>query len=159
MFYYSVDELMYDVNRVALLPNIEELRSPCIKHIQTVYRKVGVDKIKIPTVASYSVNNGTIVLPETVYKVNDVGINGIGLRETRTEDGTFGSWSISFKQDGNKLRLSNNYNNQEVAVSYWSLPVDENNELLIDNRIYDAVVAYCRAQELMVKSSNTKQER
>lgn len=159
MYYYSIDELIEEVNRVALLPNTEVLRSPCIGHVQTVYRKVGSDKVKIPAVAYFTVTNGTVELPKTVIKVVDCALGTFDLNDT-DDDGTFADYdAIPHRQDGNKLRLNNNYNGQTVSVSYWSLPVDENGVILIDDRIYDAVKAFCKGEELLIKSSNVKQER
>jgi len=165
MHYESIDTLIEDVNRVALLPNPEELRIPCVRHVQAVYKKVGVDKINLFFEEAFQVKNRTVVLPPRVYKALDV------LRPKQpgpywgVHEGLYEydhSFSLSkqrsaYRLDGNKIRFSEDW--EEVVIIYQSLPINEEGELLIDSRIYDACVAYCRGQELLVKASNTKQER
>ncbi len=169
MSYDSIDDLIYEVNRVALLSDPEILRAPCIRHVQDVYKKVGYVS-QIHKEELYYVSNMSVRVPETTLRIVDVRYNPF---EGRTHKSQFvgmvqklGGHRISsmsyepnnYDVEGNKIRFFSSHI-REVLVLRETLPTDESGMLLIDSRIYSACVAFCRAEELMVKASNTKQER
>lgn len=167
MYFNSIDDLIYEVNKVALLPDAEVLRLPCIRYAQQVYKKVGYNKISLWFEEQFDVVNMSITLPITVYKVDDVLWNPTNDTEynpryyigmyAKSIQGS-GAGRPMYRVEGNKIRFFSEHVKQ-VKVVYQSLPVNDEGELLIDDRIYDACVAFARGEELMVKSSNTKQER
>lgn len=169
MNYDSIDDLIYEVNRVALLSDPEILRAPCIRHVQDVYKKVGYSS-QIQVEELYYVTNMSLRLPETTLRIVDVRYNPfdattdknqfIGMKQ-KLNGHRLSSMRYEpndYEVDGNKIRFFSKHI-KEVLVLRQTLPVDESGMLLIDSRIYSACVAYCRGEELMVKASNTKQER
>lgn len=171
MSYETIDDLIFEVNRVALLPDAEILRRPCIRHVQTVYRKVGNITTAREKKDVFMVKHATVQVPETTLKIIDVKYNPSRLedfnvdgympmieklRGSRMSDRNRGA--NLYEVDGNKIRFFSDLI-WMVEVTRELLPMDEEGNLLIDSRIYDACVAFCRGEELMVKASNTKQER
>ncbi len=163
MEYRSIGDLIEEVNEVVRKPDSGSLRRACIRHVQAVYQKVGLDKFRQRVFWPVEPQGNTIVLPNTVYKVEDVRYCGVGLLE-KTSETYFQSWpyqsylgyALAFAIDGNKIRLSSPVD--EVLVVYLSLPIDSSGELLVDSRIYDAAVNYCQGQLLLAKGSNVKQD-
>lgn len=166
MEYIDIETLIHDVNKIARHSDPEVLRSSCIRHVQTVYRLIGLDIFKQRKVYVTKPDANTVVIPPSVMKVEDVRWCGMGLRERMFDDDCTDRWpyrygfynfdQLSYKVMGNKIRLSRPVD--EVAVVFISLPVDGKGEIVIDSRMYDATLNYCIGQELMAKASNVKQD-
>ena len=171
MSYETIDDLIYEVNRVALLPDAEVLRKGCIRHVQTVYRKVGNVVSGIERDDVFIPRHMSVQVPETTLKIMDVKyttrVNSElkafeympmveRLRGSRMSDYNYGP--TLYEVDGNKIRFFSDAVKQ-VLVKRELLPTDDEGNLLIDSRIYDACISFCRGEELMVKASNAKQER
>lgn len=155
MYYMTIDDLLEDVNRVVQMPNQEDLRNALVRHTITVYRKIKIKEPQVIEIYTVDTKNKTIVLPQSVYKVYDVGLdcgnNFDSHRLLFPEERR-----IPYRVDKNKIRFSEDL--KGVSVALITLPKDDDGNLLIDERIYDAVLNYCIGQELLVKSSNVKQD-
>lgn len=163
----SIDDLIVQVNRVALQPDSEVLREPCILNVVEVYKKVDYEDLAVKE-DILPVKNGIIQLPVTCLKVQDVRqrIHGrdkeddesyqIGMIKSTSRDRLV--TQLSFREEAGKLKFVNKELDY-VKIIYDSLPTDERGEIVIEEFMFMACVHYCRFQEMLVKSSNTKQER
>lgn len=163
----AITELMTDVNRVAQLPDVEALRGPLIRYVVEVYKKVGYRSFQTEK-SKFTVVNKSISLPVATVKVFDVKttVNGeVGEKDSEYYVGCILASPLSrvvtdlhCKIYNDKIKfLSSKI--KSVIVEYGMLPCEDTGEILIDEDIYSACVAYCSYQELLIKSSNTKQER
>lgn len=163
----SIDDLILQVNRVALQPDSEVLRESCILGVVEVYKKVDYEDLAVMD-AILPVKNGIIQLPSTCLKVQDVRqrIHGrdskdvesyqVGMISSNSRDRT--TTQLSFRIEGSKIKFVNKELDY-VKVIYDSLPTDERGEIVIEEFMFMACVHYCRFLEMLVKGSNTKQER
>lgn len=163
----SIDDLIVQVNRVALQPDSEVLREPCILNVVEVYKKVDYEDLAVVE-GIFFVKKGIVELPVTCLKVQDVRqrIHGRDKEDTEAyQIGMIGSTSrdrivtpLSFRIEGSKIKFVNKELDY-VKVIYDSLPTDDRGEIIIEEFMFMACLHYCRFQEMLVKSSNTKQER
>lgn len=155
MFYYTIDDLLTQVNEVVQKPDVQSLKIAAIGHVIDVYRKVCSSKTY--EVKQFSINpmGDEINLPKNIHRLVDVGIGCRGL----VESGScfYNGKKVTFKQFGNKLRFSCKVDD-DVTIVAEMLPQSEDGELMIDSRIMTACVNYCISKFLLSKSANVKQD-
>lgn len=157
MAFYSVDDVIVEVNKIVMKSDPQSLRSSIIRHIQAVYQKLGVDTFRKRITVLAKPQGNVIILPHSVFKVEAVW-DSYGIIP-QNEDSIIIDWSrhrrLSYSVDNNRIRLSKP--EQQVLVTYITLPIDEKGEIVVDYRIFDATVDYCVGQELLAKGANVKQ--
>ena len=169
--YHPLDDLLYEVNRVAKAPTVEDLRESVTRNLIDVYKKVDSPSLLQGDVHHYEQSDSSsFKLPKyCILPLNLIA--GRMQQESFDEMGKYIGYArvnqmghpVNFKHSGDKIwitggfgsyaRLSNPpqyYSNLPLTLSYWRIPLDDAGVPLVDDRIWSAAKYYCWAEEALI---------
>lgn len=154
MAHYSLDELLEEVNKVALKPSAETLRSSVTKDLIHVYRRIGSEALFHPGVLNIAPTDYQYVdLPETMIRLIDVkvghsGVDDMGVTRIINRFGKMvaGQSFTAYTEQEKRLWFDEGSLRTPLTATYWSVPVNRKGAPLVDDRIWKAAVLYCQSE-------------
>lgn len=146
-----------DLNEELNEPNPEILRRRCIRHARVVYDRVDSNgRLITPTYKVYSGHNGVINIPDEVKNVLEVFHGDVHDASMHTD--FINVPRVQFRQDRIQNKLFINTDGL-VTVKYTGYPVDEEDNLIVLDVIYEATLAFAKASEILHRQAKKAQWR
>ena len=152
----SIDELMMDLNEEAAEPNIATLRRSCLRFTKRVYSMVDqkMERLFSREFIVYPSHDGVIDISDSVQSIIEV-------YQGKVKDAPISeivSPRVQWRQDKVRNTVLLDYMGC-VTVEVRKYPEDEEGNLIILPFIYEAVLAFSKAQYILHKLSKKQQWR